>query len=283
MGYGGVQLPSLVEPEKKFYLYAKCSKGSQSGTFLLSETAIALEQIDGYYHLLVGILNSENNGERSFATLYGFTEILPGRITTDKIVSSDGKTYFDLLKGEIAGYIRFLDGLIGTVGIGNKTTVNAGMSGEGNNGTDVRIWAGADKDGRWNAPFRVLHSGKTIGTDVDLRGGKIGAFDITNRGLSNVTDNPEAYIQIKKSGGKFFEVNTPGGAMCGIRGDEMTALSLSAYGNHSIGVDIIAQAGFDTYAIKALGNVELNARSGESVRVNRLDAAGVSIGVKIRR
>jgi hypothetical protein len=55
--------------------------------------------------------------------------------------------------------------------------------------------------------------------------------------------------------------------MCGIRGDEMTALSLSAYGNHSIGVDIIAQAGFDTYAIKALGNVELNARSGESVRV----------------
>ncbi|HJF99335.1 MAG TPA: hypothetical protein K8V61_08610 [Bacteroides clarus] len=272
--------PSLTNPEKKFYLYAKCGKDNQSGTFLLSETAIALRQIDGYYHLLVGILNSENNGERSFATLYGFTEILPGRITTDKIVSSDGKAYFDLLKGEIAGYIRFLDGLIGIVGIGNETTVNAGMSGEGNADTDVRIWAGADKDGRWDAPFRVLHSGKMIGTDVDLQGGNIGAFDITNRGLSNVSDAPEAYIQIKKSGGKFFEVNTPGGAMCGIRGDEMTALSLSAYGNHSIGVDIIAQAGFDTYAIKALGNVELNARSGESVRVNRLDAAGVSIGVR---
>lgn len=73
----------------------------------MSETAIALEQIDGYYHLLVGILNSENNGERSFATLYGFTEILPGRITTDKIVSSDGKTYFDLVANEIAGRIRF--------------------------------------------------------------------------------------------------------------------------------------------------------------------------------
>ena len=76
--------PSLTNPEKKFYLYAKCSKDNQSGMFLLSETAIALEQIDGYYHLLVGILNSENNGERSFATLYGFTEILPGRVTTDK-------------------------------------------------------------------------------------------------------------------------------------------------------------------------------------------------------
>ncbi|WP_229116334.1 hypothetical protein [Bacteroides clarus] len=182
--------PSLTNPEKKFYLYAKCSKDNQSGMFLLSETAIALEQIDGYYHLLVGILNSENNGKRSFATLYGFTEILPGRITTDKIVSSDGKTYFDLLKGEIAGYIRFLDGLIGTVGIGNETTINAGMSGEGNADTDVRIWAGADKDGRWNAPYRVLHNGKLIGTDVDLKGkidadsGNIGDFNISDGAIS---------------------------------------------------------------------------------------------------
>lgn len=163
--------PSLTNPEKKFYLYAKCSKDNQSGMFLLSETAIALEQIDGYYHLLVGILNSENNGERSFATLYGFTEILPGRITTDKIVSSDGKTYFDLVANEIAGRIRFLDGLIsGLVGIGNDDGINAGMSGEGNSGSDVRIWAGANEANIWGAPFRVLHSGKLIGTDVDLSG-----------------------------------------------------------------------------------------------------------------
>lgn len=163
--------PSLTNPEKKFYLYAKCSKDNQSGMFLLSETAIALEQIDGYYHLLVGILNSENNGERSFATLYGFTEILPGRVTTEKIVSSDGKTYFDLVANEIAGRIRFLDGLIsGLVGIGNDDGINAGMSGEGNSASDVRIWAGADEANRWGAPFRVLHGGKLIGTDVDLSG-----------------------------------------------------------------------------------------------------------------
>lgn len=179
--------PSLVNPEKKFYLYAKCSKGNQSGIFLLSETAIALEQIDGYYHLLVGILNNENNGERSFATLYGFTEILPGRITTDKIVSSDGKTYFDLVANEIAGRIRFLDGLIsGLVGIGNGDGINAGMSGEGNSGSDVRIWAGANETNRGEAPFRVLHSGKMIGTDVDLSGkvnakeGAVGEFKISS-------------------------------------------------------------------------------------------------------
>lgn len=99
--------PSLVEPEKKFYLYAKCSRADQSGTFLLSETAIGMEQIEGYYHFLVGVLNSENDGDRSYASLYGFTEVLPGRITTDKIVSKDGKTYFDLDGGEIGGHIVF--------------------------------------------------------------------------------------------------------------------------------------------------------------------------------
>ena len=68
-----------------------------------------MNSVNGYYHLLVGILNSEYEGERSFVTLYGFTEVLPGRITTDKIVSSNGLTYFDLLRGIIGGDIRFLD------------------------------------------------------------------------------------------------------------------------------------------------------------------------------
>lgn len=192
--------PSLTNPEKKFYLYAKCSKDNQSGMFLLSETAIALEQIDGYYHLLVGILNSENNGERSFATLYGFTEILPGRVTTEKIVSSDGKTYFDLVANEIAGRIRFLDGLIsGLVGIGNDDGINAGMSGEGNSGSDVRIWAGANEANRGGAPFRVLHNGKMIGTDVDLSGkvnakeGAVGEFKISSS-LTAESGNNEMFL-----------------------------------------------------------------------------------------
>lgn len=65
--------------------------------------------VDGYYHLLVGVLNSEYDNTRSFVPLYGFTEILPGRVTTDRIVSQDGKTYFDLAKGEIGGIIKFLN------------------------------------------------------------------------------------------------------------------------------------------------------------------------------
>ena len=105
--------PSLIDPAKKYYLYAACSKEDQTGTFLLSETAIKIEQIAGYYHLLTGILNSEYEGERSFVELYGFTEILPGRITTERIISPDGKTYFDLVESEIGGNIKIKAGSSG--------------------------------------------------------------------------------------------------------------------------------------------------------------------------
>lgn len=101
--------PYLDNGAKK-YFYAKVSRTDTTvkGDFLLSDRAIKMTDVAGYYHLLVGILNSEYDGERSYVSLYGFSEILPGRITTDKIVSSDGKTYFDLLLGEIGGNIKFI-------------------------------------------------------------------------------------------------------------------------------------------------------------------------------
>lgn len=116
--------PSLFEPEKKYYLYIKANKSASAGSFLLSETAIKLEQVQGYYHFLTGILNSEYEGERSFVTLYGFSEILPGRVTTDKIVSTDGNTYFDLLKGIISGKITFKSGSSGLYELSEWGDVN---------------------------------------------------------------------------------------------------------------------------------------------------------------
>lgn len=116
--------PSLFEPEKKYYLYIKANKSTSAGSFLLSETAIKLEQVQGYYHFLTGILNSEYEGERSFVTLYGFSEILPGRVTTDKIISTDGNTYFDLLKGIISGKITFKSGSSGLYELDEWEAVN---------------------------------------------------------------------------------------------------------------------------------------------------------------
>lgn len=231
------------ESDKKYYLYAKCSKSNQSGEFILSKTAIEMNQVDDYYHFLVGVLNSESNEKRSFSTLYGFTEILPGQITTDIIRSADGNTYFDLANNEIGGRIVFsssngnkktiqdlesdaandattkanaakveaindaagkydntktvINGGVVTSGTiqlaGDDSHIKAGITGEGIAEDSVRIWAGASKGSRENAPFRVLQSGKMIGTDVDLSGriestsGKIGAFNISDGLLSSGT------------------------------------------------------------------------------------------------
>lgn len=98
----------LEDTEKSYYVYAKVEKEGSDGVFLLSEVPIKMHAENDYYHLLVGIINSEYMGKRSYVSLYGFTEVLPGRITTDMIISPDGKTYFDLVSGKIAGNIEFL-------------------------------------------------------------------------------------------------------------------------------------------------------------------------------
>ena len=99
--------PVLDQLSQQYYFYAKVPTGTGEGEFVLSPKAIGMDDVAGFYHLLVGLLNSEYDGERSFVTLYGFTEILPGRITTDKIVSADGTTYFDLANSVIGGRIKF--------------------------------------------------------------------------------------------------------------------------------------------------------------------------------
>lgn len=89
--------PTLTDGTKKYYLYAKVSKTAKTGTFYISEQAIAMEGVAGYYHLLMGVLNSEYDGERSYVSLYGFTEVLPGQVITNKVASANGKNFMDFL------------------------------------------------------------------------------------------------------------------------------------------------------------------------------------------
>lgn len=121
-------LPSLTTSslkgelsDKKYYLYAKCDKASENGVFVLSMTAIGMEAVEGYYHLLVGIVNSEYDGTRSFAPLYGFTEILPSQITTKRIASPSGELDIDLETGTITGEMHFKPG---SSGLGNIDEFN---------------------------------------------------------------------------------------------------------------------------------------------------------------
>lgn len=181
--------PALADQAKRYYVYAMVLKDGQTGEFLLSETARPFE-LGQYYFLLVGILNSEVNGDRSYVSLYGFTEILPGRITTDMIVSADGKTYFDLVNSQIAGRINFLDGLIsglvGAVDDDDPTKILAGLNGS-DTGKDAEhgkiVFFGGNDGGKesiGNARTKIFADGELysrtakIAGNADLATGKLG-------------------------------------------------------------------------------------------------------------
>lgn len=191
--------PVLTDGDVKYYLYAKVSRTdtSEKGDFIISETAIAMDDVDGYYHLLVGVLNSELDGERSYVDLYGYTEVLPGRITTDRIVSSDGKTFFDLVGNVIGGRIYFQDGLIsGLIGAGDKTAIKAGINGEGTGDGIVRFWSGVSAEEKENAPFRVLEDGTLYAIKAIIEG-TVKATDGTFSGEVSIANG---FIKLNKDG-----------------------------------------------------------------------------------
>lgn len=107
-----------------YYLYAKVTafdktttmQSDRIGEFLLSTTAHEMEEEDGYYWLLVGVLSSESDGSRSFARLHGYTEVLPGQIVTDILRSADNNLVIDLANGTITGPVTFK---AGTKGLAN--------------------------------------------------------------------------------------------------------------------------------------------------------------------
>lgn len=137
--------PPLSGFATPYYLYAVCPKSTvEKGRFELSEDSSKMDPGDGNYYFLVGTLGTETDGERSFTTLYGFTEILPGRITTKKIVSDNGQTYFDLSTGEIGGVIRFSGGSTGYENIDDAPDVGKAISDASNSLQDYMNGSFAD-------------------------------------------------------------------------------------------------------------------------------------------
>lgn len=85
----------LDDPEKSYYVYVKANKEDATAEYVLEPESKEIEEEDGYY-FLVGLLNKVYNGTRDFVTVYGFTEILPGQITTDILRSGSGNLIIDL-------------------------------------------------------------------------------------------------------------------------------------------------------------------------------------------
>lgn len=154
----------LTDAKTAYYGYIKIADDN-NGDFYFSTTPQPFRTGDELfpYNFLVGILSSEVDGERSFAPLYGFTQILPGQITTDMIRSADGDTYFDLVNNVIGGRINFVDGLIsGLIGVADSNgNINAGLNGSSGD-NPVRIWAGDDEENIDDAPYRLYDDGSFV-------------------------------------------------------------------------------------------------------------------------
>lgn len=85
--------------QKTIHLYAKVERNGANGVFFATDTAKAMEAEAGYYYLYLGMLSQAPN--RAFTPLYGFTEVLPSQIRTERITSADGRTSINLNTGEI--------------------------------------------------------------------------------------------------------------------------------------------------------------------------------------
>lgn len=96
-----------------YYVYARCPKYGDYGEIFVTTQKIQLEAVSGYYHFWVGILNTPEDGVRSWQPNYGFTEIAGQQITTGVIKDRLTRMIIDLTEGTIYGKIKFASGTEG--------------------------------------------------------------------------------------------------------------------------------------------------------------------------
>lgn len=96
-----------------YYIYARCQKTGTAGNIVFDTVQRKVDSDPTYYYFLVGSLSSaitDTDGKRParlIALTYGATTINGRFLTTGRIQSGDGQTYFDLDTGEIGGNIKF--------------------------------------------------------------------------------------------------------------------------------------------------------------------------------
>ncbi len=207
--------PYIDNGDKKYYLYAKVSRTDTAakGDFLLSDRAIKMTDIAGYYHLLVGILNSEYDGERSYVSLYGFSEVLPGRITTDKVVSADGKNFMDFLNnafriGNDKTYIDWNALIANVLSMRNATVQISNTAGQ-----TMIYFSGVDGSGQlakgnitWDKDGNLKAKGGTF-TNVKITGSLRNPFSEANDSFD--VDYSDNVVLLSSGGGWMTSYSLP--------------------------------------------------------------------------
>ena len=209
-----------MDEDKTYYIYAKCDREGQNGIILYTPTQIATESDPRFYHFLIGTTTTvitDSDGKRparNIALSYGNTTINGRFINTGRIESADGRTYFDLDKGEIGGTVNFTEGLISRkIWIGDSLDAAiGGIGGDKWMGRTILLWAN-----------KIEHEGQepyyctSITDDGTIRvmaenGGEVCNFNPYGDGLARIENLNGANAQITRAlfGNKTTTIDTKG-------------------------------------------------------------------------
>lgn len=99
---------SAPDTSKAYYIYAKCSKITLSGTIEISETELKVEQFPNYYVFNLGVLYPQRAGEswRDYSATYGVTSVVGDQIYGGGIKALDGFNFVDLRAAAENGRFR---------------------------------------------------------------------------------------------------------------------------------------------------------------------------------
>ena len=151
-----LESPHLAEAGKPYYIYAQVPKSGDRGAYRIEEQHLPFET-STHYNLLLGTLSSADaSGSRSFARLYGFTEVLPGQMRTERIASPDGDFVIDLVSKQIiTPSLRFSSGgktVQEIIREGDKTALEGAKNYAEGKAREAKTYAEekAEEAKRWN-------------------------------------------------------------------------------------------------------------------------------------
>ncbi|MBB5621970.1 hypothetical protein HDE69_003033 [Pedobacter cryoconitis] len=209
-------------PASSYYVYARVSRSSLVGSWVISESIITAEQEAGYWNLQSGVLFPVVEGRRDHEFTKGMTFIIGDQIKAGVLMDISGLNFFNLTNSTF-NLGASNNGIDYGVTLANTLTaqnivIGYGdyVSGIGNNGS-WPLYIGASSSQRpETAKFRVSRDGTMYAKEGVFEGkitagpgSKIGDIIIDAAGKINISGtkveiDPNAFIRVANGGGADF-------------------------------------------------------------------------------
>jgi hypothetical protein len=159
-----------------YYIYARCNISDNSGSIVYSLLPMKVNEVSGYYHFWIGVLNTPEDNVRSWKPVYGYTEIAGQQITTGVIQDLLARLIIDLRNARIIAQN-------GAEIIG-KMTFSSGSSGLEN----LEEWPQVEKDIE-DALTAAENASNAANTAINTANGKAAVFYSPNAPTSGMKTN----------------------------------------------------------------------------------------------